>query len=129
MKPKVLSLVVSLPLLISMPGLHSADLDKEQLKQEAISIVKKFGGSLKPELKKAIQSGGPAHAISVCSEKAPSIARDLSRESGWIVKRVSLKARSETAVPDSWERNVLQQFDERQANGESAANMANIGSH
>lgn len=124
MNPKLLPLLLGLPLLLSLQSLHAADLDKEQLKQEAIGIVKKFGGSLKPELKKAIQAGGPAHAISVCSERAPSIAQNLSSDSGWMVKRVSLKARSETAVPDAWEKKVLEQFDQRQANGESAAKMA-----
>jgi len=124
MNPKLLSALIGLPLLLNLQGLPAADVDKAQLKQEAIGIVKKFGGSLKPELKKAIQSGGPAHAISVCSEKAPSIAKRLSSESGWMVKRVSLKARNQSAVPDSWEQKVLQQFDQRQANGESAAKMA-----
>ncbi len=124
MNPKLLSLVLSLPLLLSVQSLHAADVDKAKLKEEAISIVKKFGGALKPELKKAMQAGGPAHAISVCSEKAPSIAQSLSSDTGWMVKRVSLKARSETAVPDAWEMKVLEQFDQRQANGESAAKMA-----
>lgn len=119
-----LTFVLSLPLLLSLQSLQAADVDQVQLKQEAVSIVKEFGGSLKPELKKAIQDGGPAHAIAVCSEKAPSIARSLSIETGWKVKRVSLKARSATAVPDAWEKMVLEQFDRRQASGESAAQMA-----
>jgi len=124
MNPKLLSVALSLPLLLSLQNLPAADVDEAQLKQEAMGIVKKFGGSLKPELKKAIQAGGPAHAISVCSEKAPSIAQNLSRDSGWMVKRVSLKARNQTALPDAWEKAVLEQFDQRQANGESAAKMA-----
>ena len=124
MNPKLLTLLLSLPLLLSLQSLHATDVNKEQLKKEAIGIVKKFGGSLKPELEKAIQAGGPAHAISVCSEKAPSIAQDLSSDSGWMVKRVSLKPRSETAIPDAWEKKVLEQFDQRQANGESAEKMA-----
>jgi hypothetical protein len=41
------------------------------------------------------------------------------------VNRVSLKPRnSQTAIPDAWETKVLQQFDQRQANGESAEKMA-----
>ncbi|MCP4389502.1 MAG: DUF3365 domain-containing protein [Gammaproteobacteria bacterium] len=124
MNPKLLPVLLGLPLLLNLQSLPAADADKAQLKQEAISIVKKFGGSLKPELKNAIQTGGPAHAISICSEKAPSIAQRLSNDSGWMVKRVSLKARNRTALPDAWEKKVLQQFDQRQANGESAAKMA-----
>ena len=124
MNLKLVPLLLGLPLLSNLQSLHAADVDMEQLQQEAIGIVKKFGGSLKPELKKAIKSGGPAHAISVCSEKAPSIAQGLSSDTGWMVKRVSLKARSETAVPDAWEKKVLEQFDQRQADGESAAKIA-----
>ena len=124
MNPKLLPALIGLSLLLNLQGLPAAEADKAQLKQEAIGIIKKFGGSLKPELKKAIQAGGPAHAISVCSEKAPSIAQRLSSDSGWMVKRVSLKARNQSAVPDAWEQKVLQQFDARQASGESADKMA-----
>ena len=102
-----------------------ADVDKAALKNEAISIVKQFGGSLKPELKKAIKAGGPAQAISMCSDKAPAIAQRLRNDTGWYLKRVSLKPRNDqTAIPDAWERKVLEQFDQRQANGESAEKMA-----
>jgi hypothetical protein len=99
--------------------------DQAEMKKQAISIVKRFGGALKPELKKAIQTGGPAHAISVCSQQAPAIAQELSDETGWLVKRVSLKARNrQSAIPDAWETKVLQQFDSRQENGEPVDKMA-----
>jgi hypothetical protein len=125
MNEKLLASLIGLPLLLSLQALPAADADPVQLKQEAVEIVKKFGGSLKPELKQAIQSGGPAHAISVCAEKAPAIARSLSDETGWMVKRVSLKARnSQTAIPDAWEKKVLEQFDQRQVNGEPVSQMA-----
>lgn len=124
MNTRLLAAGLALPLLLNLHNLPATDVDQAQLKQEAIGIVKKFGGSLKPELKKAIQAGGPAHAISVCSQKAPAIAKDLSKDSGWMVKRVSLKARNPGAVPDAWEEKVLQEFDQRQAGGEPAAKMA-----
>ena len=124
MKPRRLMVVFSLAFIASIQPAQ-AEVDKEQLKQEAISIVKTFGASLKPELMKAINSGGPSHAVSVCSETAPQIAQTLRKQTGWYVKRVSLKPRNQlTAVPDSWEQKVLQQFDQRQAKGESADNMA-----
>jgi hypothetical protein len=119
-----------LPVALCFPALLAfqvakADVDKAQLKNEAISIVKQFGGSLKPELKHAIKTGGPAHAISMCSEKAPAIAQNLRNDTGWYLKRVSLKPRNhQTAIADAWEKKVLEQFDQRQANGESAEKMA-----
>lgn len=125
MKNPVLAALLIIPGLFAVANLQAADVDEAALKAEAIGIVKQFGGSLKPQLKKALQEGGPAHAISVCSTTAPEIAKDLTQSTGWVVKRVSLKARNtETAVPDAWEQGVLEQFDQRQANGEAAQKMA-----
>ncbi len=99
--------------------------DKASLKAEAVGIVKKFGGTLKPQLVGAMKSSGPVAAIEVCSVQAPAIAKQLTKETGWNVKRVSLKARNNnTAIPEAWETKVLQQFEERQANGEPAKKMA-----
>lgn len=103
------------------PTTFAQTAEESQLKSEAIGIVKKFAGQLKPRLLHAIEEGGPVHAISVCSEQAPGIARQLSTASGWQVKRVSLKARNDkTAIPDEWEHQVLEEFDRRQQQGESA---------
>jgi hypothetical protein len=69
-------------------------------------------------------AGGPTHAIEVCASEAPKIADSLSEASGWSVKRVSLKARNASrALPDEWERAVLERFDQRQASGEKAADI------
>jgi hypothetical protein len=112
-------------MLLTAPALQADKAQMKQLKQEAVSIVKRFGGTLKPELKKALTAGGPAHAIEVCAFQAPAIAQKLSKDTGWDVKRVSLKPRNSTsAIPDAWERKVLEQFDSRQAGGESAEKMA-----
>lgn len=95
------------------------------LMNEAMGIVREFGGRMKPEMQKAMSSGGPVEAISTCSVLAPEIASKLGRETGWDIKRVSLRPRnSVTAMPDAWEKKVLQSFDERQQNGEDPAKMA-----
>jgi len=95
-----------------------------RLQQEAISVVRQFAGMLKPRLKYALQHGGPSRAIEVCSKAAPELAAQLSKKSGWKIKRVSLKARNHhTAIPDAWEKSVLHQFDREQAAGKSPANM------
>lgn len=99
--------------------------DITALKAEAITIVKQFGGALKPQLKKALAEGGVTQAIEVCSVKAPKIAQDLTLSTNWQVKRVSLKARNnKSAMPDTWEKVTLAEFDLRQQQGESAKNMA-----
>ena len=124
-KQKNLALTLALAFTFASHPIVAGDTDPDELKQQAIAIVKQFGGELKPELKQAIQQGGPAHAISVCAEKAPAIAEKLSAQTGWYLRRVSLKARNaKTAIPDAWEQRVLRQFDQRQADGESAEKMA-----
>lgn len=89
------------------------------LREEAHTIVKAFGGMLKPKLKEGIQSGGLEHAVRVCSIEAPQIANRLSAETGWSIKRVSLKSRNRNSgFPDSFERRVLEKFDALQTKGE-----------
>lgn len=91
---------------------------------EAAALAAEFVGLLKPQLKQALTEGGPTHAIAVCADIAPGIADSLSAQSGWLVRRVSLKSRNASrAVPDSWERKVLLQFDRRQAAGEQPAEL------
>ena len=95
--------------------------DLAQLKWEAVGIVKQFASTLKPQLKQAMQKGGPVLAINVCSVQAPAIAENLSIDTGWTVNRVSLKPRnSQSAVADAWETSVLQEFNSRQQAGEQA---------
>jgi hypothetical protein len=93
--------------------------------EEAKALVKEFATTLKGELEAAIKAGGPAEAVSVCKERAPAIAADLSARSGWTVRRTSLKLRNaQLDTPDAWERQVLERFDARKTAGESADTMA-----
>lgn len=114
----LLSLLLASPLALAEGPTDAA------LKAEAAAIVKRFGGSLKPKLVGAIQSGGLANAIDVCAVEAPAIAARLSEETGWQVRRVSLKPRNLSAAsPDPFERAVLEQFDQRRADGEDPATL------
>ena len=71
----------------------------------------------------AIEKGGPDGAIVVCREEAPRLAKAASEQSGWQVRRVSLRPRNPKAVPDAWERAALEDFDRRAAAGESLATL------
>jgi hypothetical protein len=99
--------------------------DTAALEAEARDLVESFVGRLKPELKSALQAGGPVNAIAVCADKAPQIADALSESSGWLVRRVSLRARNASrAIPDRWETAVLESFDRRQAAGAAPATLS-----
>jgi len=93
------------------------------LETQAKIIVKRFGGALKPQLREALQSGGPSHAIEVCSTRAPAIAAQLSAETGWQVKRVSLKPRNPDAQSDPWETQTLKAFEKRLSQGQAASEL------
>jgi hypothetical protein len=57
-----------------------ATVDISLLKSEAMSIVKKFGATLKPQLKSALKSGGAVNAVSVCAVVAPQVAKQINNE-------------------------------------------------
>jgi len=125
-KQNILLLSLLTPVLFLTSVSSSAQTaDMSALKTEAITIVKQFGGTLKPQLKKALTEGGVLKAIEVCSVKAPEIAQNLTQSTEWQVKRVSLKARNHPdAIPNTWERAVLESFNQRHKQGESAKKMA-----
>ena len=103
--------------------------DTAALQAQARDISQRFVGTLLPTLQQAMASGGPVNAIEVCAVQAPRIAQALSDETGWSVRRVSLKTRNTVnATPDAFERSVLQAFDSRQQSGEAgpAINHAEV---
>jgi hypothetical protein len=90
---------------------------------ESQAVTAEFMQTLKGELQAAMQSGGPVNAIEVCNKRAPEIAAGFSEKNGWMVARTSLKYRNPDNAPDAWERKVLEQFEERKANGEDPKQM------
>lgn len=92
-----------------------------------VADARKVSMSVPPKLLSVLQEeiarGGPEGAILVCRDKAPELARAASLESGWTVKRVSLRNRNPKAVPDAWERAALEDFDRRAAAGEPPAKL------
>jgi hypothetical protein len=90
---------------------------------QARELTKAFATRLQGELKAGLKEGGPTAAVRVCKEEAPAIAASLSEQSGWQVARTSLKTRNPENAPDEWERQVLEQFDDRQAAGQPVADM------
>ena len=92
--------------------------DLQQQVDESRAVVKEFTDQLKSELVAAMQSGGPIAAVAVCNARAPQIAAETSKRTGWKVGRTSLKLRNPANAPDEWERTVLEDFEQRKAAGE-----------
>jgi hypothetical protein len=98
----------------TLPTLANEAQMTEAARQTALQIIKQLGG----ELQKQMASGGPEAAISVCKEKAPAIAGEMSRSTGWRVTRVSLKVRNPLlGTPDEWEQGALKILERRLAEG------------
>lgn len=85
------------------------------------AIAQSFGTQLTAELTAALAEGGPVQAISVCKDRAPQIASELSRQSGAQVARTSRRFRNPANAPEPWQLPVLQEFEAEIAAGSSPA--------
>ncbi len=114
--------IVSITLLAMLAGNAMAEQNTEHVEQSR-AAVQQFFGQLKGELQAGMKAGGPVKAIEVCSEKAPAIARDVSKKQGLQIGRTSLKPRNAGNAPDEWEKSVLEEFEQRKAKGEHPKQM------
>lgn len=97
--------------------------DDAALLAEGRTIPQKMQPKLLEVLQGEILKSGHVGAIAVCRDKAPQMAKGLSGQTGWAIRRVSLKNRNPKAVPDAWEQAVLQDFERRLAAGEDPAKI------
>jgi hypothetical protein len=97
--------------------------DDAQLMDEARKVAVSIPPKLLEVLDEEIRKGGPESAIAVCREKAPAMAKAASEKTGWAIRRVSLKNRNPKAVPDAWEKAVLEDFDRRANAGEKPTGL------
>ncbi|WP_043767862.1 Tll0287-like domain-containing protein [Algiphilus aromaticivorans] len=101
-------------LVMTLIGPAHAAPDSAEAATQASAIVDRFAETLQGELRAAMQEGGPEMAVSVCRDVAPAIAAELSRDSGWQVRRVSRGVRNPMlGMPDVWEQRQLAAFEAR----------------
>lgn len=111
--------VLAFALAVALPAFA----DEAKLLEEARTVATSIPPKLLNVLNEEIAKGGPEGAIGVCREKAPQMAKAVSEKTGWAIRRVSLKNRNPKAVPDGWEKAVLEDFDRRAAAGEKPVGM------
>jgi hypothetical protein len=105
---------------IALPALA----DESQLLDEARKVATSLPPKLITRLQEEMAKSGADGAIPVCKDMAPQLAKELSAQSGWKIKRVTLKTRNEQrATPDAWEKEALEDFDRRVAAGEKPAQL------
>ena len=91
---------------------------------EAHKVATTLPPRLLAALQQEISKSGPEGAILVCKDMAPKMAGEISKQSGWKIRRVSLRARNDArAIPDAWEKAALEDFDKRAAAGEPPAQL------
>lgn len=101
-----------------------AHCEEDALLSEARKVATTLPPKLLTALQEEISKSGPEGAIPVCKDMAPKMAGEISKETGWKIKRVSLKPRNEArAIPDAWEKAALEDFDKRAAAGEPPAKL------
>jgi hypothetical protein len=117
--PLIAAAVLAAPLI--SPFAFAAD---DALLDEARKVATSLPPKLLAVLQAEIDKSGPAGAIPVCKDMAPKVAGEASQQTGWKIKRVSLKTRNEArATPDAWEKAALEDFDRRAAAGEPPAQL------
>lgn len=112
---QIAMLLVALPALAQDIGNLTAD-----TKKTVLPVVPKVVSAMQ----EAVAEKGIAGAIPVCKELAPELIKEKRKETGWDIRRVSLKARNaERGTPDLWEVRQLADFNIRAANGEKPETM------
>jgi hypothetical protein len=117
---KHIVLTLAILCLIESPLSFAEDEPATKVYRDAIQ---ELGGALKSELKGAIKTGGFVKALDVCQTKAPKISAELSKKVGFSISRTSLKPRNPNNAPSEWEKDVLEQFEKRKADGENPKSL------
>jgi hypothetical protein len=117
---KVCLITILLTLSFQIAVIHSEEVDRNA---EYRQTVRQYAGELKGNLFAALEGNDVIGAISVCSQKAPQIADNISREKNWEIRRTSLRVRNAENAPDAWESKTLEAFEQRRARGEDLATM------
>ena len=90
--------------------------------EDGEAALQKLRGAMMAEMQAAMAEG-PGEAIGVCRHMAPQIGAETEEETGWSIRRVSLRPRDPGNAPDARERGVLMAYHARAAAGQSPMAM------
>ena len=100
---------------VAGPGVEDVAALTADTRKTVLPVVPKVVNAMQ----EAVAVKGVAGAIPVCKEQAPALIEEKRVETGWDIRRVSLKTRNaERGTPDLWEARQLADFDIRAGNGE-----------
>ena len=109
---------IALTLLLGSLVVPALANDEAKLLEEARSIAQTLPPKMLNVIQSEIKKGGPEQALDACNQLSPKMAALATEETGWAIRRVSMKNRNPKAVPDEWEKGVLAEFEQRLSAGE-----------
>lgn len=92
----------------------------------ARGVADGLGKDLQARLFAALDSGGPAHAITFCADSAQALSARHAAE-GVYIRRVSLRVRNPANRPDSVEERELHRLDSLKAAGALPGEVVRMG--
>ena len=108
-----------LPMALLLAALPAAAHDIAALTAETKKAVLPVIPKVVNAMQEAVAEKGVVGAIPVCRDQAPLLIKEKRLETGWDIRRVSLKTRNaERGTPDLWEVRQLADFNIRAVNGE-----------
>lgn len=102
--------IVAASLLVAASIVTPTAADEPTL-EDGRALARSFAAELQAALQTAIADGGPVAGITVCKDRAPQIAAELSRRSGAKVGRVSRRFRNPNNLVEPWQTTVLEKFE------------------
>ena len=89
----------------------------------AKAAIKELASSLQAELKGAMQGGGSVAAIGVCNTRAMPLTAKAAANHGMALSRVSLKNRNPANMPNDWQTDVLEYFEQQKSAGKDVKTL------
>ena len=86
-------------------------------------LIFEYMTMLKSDLMSALKTHSTEDSINACNQSAPMISQALYEKYGWRIGRTSLKLRNQSNAPDDWEKKVLEEFEQRRADGEAIQDL------
>jgi hypothetical protein len=91
------------------------------------TLGKQYSGALATalasRLKAAVAEGGLVGGIEVCNMEAQDITADLYKPKGLSVGRTALRVRNPVNLPDAWEQEQLQKFEQALGEGQAITTL------
>ena len=84
----------------------------EDQREQMRTTAANFMGKLKGILLNQVQANGVASALDVCSDTAQVLTNEFGLQRGVFIKRISVKNRNTNNIPDAYEQNALNSFQE-----------------